>query len=125
MAVAAQAPTARARHRAATTLIDPLTFSLHAMGGRLVCHLAASASDEARARRDATTVMARVGRWADRLSRHRPASELSALNADPASAVTIGPTLAGALLAGQASSGPRMGWSTSPSLTPGWPPRRG
>ena len=48
--------------------------------------------------------MARVGRWADRLSRHLPASELSALNADPASAVTIGPTLAGALLAGQASA---------------------
>ena len=103
MAVAAQAPAARARHRAATTLIDPLTCSSRAMGGRLVIHLAA-VTDEAGARRDTSTVMARVGRWADRLSRHLPASELSALNADPASAVTIGPTLAGALLAGQASA---------------------
>ena len=103
MAVAAQAPAARARHRVATTLIDPLTCSSRAMGGRLVIHLAA-VTDEARARRDTSTVMARVGRWADRLSRHLPASELSALNADPGPAVAIGPTLAGALLAGQASS---------------------
>ena len=38
-----------ARYRAATTRIDPLTFASRAMGGRLVVHLAAAASDEPRA----------------------------------------------------------------------------
>ena len=42
-----------------------------------------------------------MGRWADRLSRHLPDSELSALNADPAEAVPVGPTLAGAIRAGR------------------------
>lgn len=85
-------------------MIDPLTFASRAMGGRLVIHLAATASDEPRAHRDATNAIARVGRWADRLSRYLPASELSALNADPASSVKVGPTLAGALRVGQRAS---------------------
>jgi FAD:protein FMN transferase len=98
------AATARAQYRAATTLIQPLTYSTRAMGGRLVIHLAATTSDETRARRDASNVMARVGRWADRLSRYVPTSELSVLNLDPTSAVAVGPTLAGAMRVGQAAA---------------------
>lgn len=104
MAVAFEAPAARARRGIATTLIEPLTYPTRAMGGRLVIHLSADPTDEVRARRDASTVMARVGRWADRLSRHLAASELSALNDDPAASVPVGPTLAGAMRAGQASA---------------------
>lgn len=104
IAAPAQAASARARYQAATALIEPLTSSTRAMGGRLVIHLAATASDEGRARRDAANVMARVGRWADRLSRHVPTSELSILNADPTHAVAVGPTLAGAMRAGQAAA---------------------
>lgn len=103
-AVVAPAPADQTRHRAATTLIDPLTYSSRAMGGRLVIHLAGAASDDVRARHDASSVMARVGRWADRLSRHLPGSELAALNADPAEAVPVGPTLAGALRAGRSAA---------------------
>ncbi len=103
-AVAPAASAGLARYQAATARIDPLTFPSHAMGGRLVIHLAAAASDEAYARRDATQVIARVGRWADRLSRHRPTSELSVLNADPATAVQVGPTLAGAMRAGRSAA---------------------
>ncbi len=104
MAVAFEAPAARAGRGIATTLIEPLTYPTRAMGGRLVIHLSADPTDEVRARRDASTVLARVGRWADRLSRHLSASELSALNADAAAAVEVGPTLARAMRAGQASA---------------------
>ncbi|MGO9178642.1 MAG: FAD:protein FMN transferase [Candidatus Limnocylindrales bacterium] len=69
------------------------------MGGRLVVHLEASA-DEERARRDARRLLSRIGRWADRLSRHLDTSELSALNADPRWDVPVGPTLCSALWAG-------------------------
>lgn len=76
--------------------IVPVTVATTAMGGRLVVHLGAPAGDE-RARQDAQRVLARIGRWADRLSRQREASELSALNADPRSKVPVGPTLAASL----------------------------
>ena len=80
--------------------IVPLTAATTAMGGRLVVHLDARADDE-RANRDARRALARIGRWADRLSRHREQSELTALNADARGLVPVGPTLAAALWAAQ------------------------
>jgi thiamine biosynthesis lipoprotein len=95
--------------------IAPLSVTTTAMGGRLTVHVDATAWSPAtgrspdvieqrefedRARRDAGRVLARVGRWAGRLSRHLPESELSLLNADPRPAVHVGPTLAAALRAG-------------------------
>ena len=91
--------TARAPRGAPPAPIVPVSVATTAMGGRLVVHLAAAAGD-AGARRDARRVLARVGRWADRLSRHVETSELSALNADARSSVSVGPTLAAALRAG-------------------------
>ena len=73
------------------------------MGGRLVVHLAAVV-DDARARRDARRVLARIGRWADRLSWHLETSELSDLNRDARATVMVRPTLGAALLAGQEAS---------------------
>ena len=84
-------------------MIEPLSFAARAMGGRLIVHLAADAADAERARRDAGRAMARMGRWADRLSRHLETSELSRLNASPAASIVVRPTLAAALLAGQAA----------------------
>lgn len=81
------------------TPIVPVSVATAAMGGRLVVHLAA-ASEERRARHDAERVLSRMIRWADRLSRHLDTSELSALNADPRAAVTVGPTLGAVLCAG-------------------------
>ncbi len=81
------------------TPIVPVSVATTAMGGRLVVHLAAAAQ-EARARQDAERLLSRIGRWADRLSRHLDTSELSALNADPRPSVTVGPTLGAALRAG-------------------------
>lgn len=85
--------------RAAPALIEPVSVATTAMGGRLIVHLAASA-DEGSARRDARRVLARIGRWADRLSRHLETSELAALNADLRPNVAVGATLAAALRAG-------------------------
>jgi len=79
--------------------IVPLSVATTAMGGRLVVHLAATA-DEERARRDARRLLSRIGRWADRLSRHLEISELAALNADPRPSVSVGPTLGAVLWAG-------------------------
>jgi thiamine biosynthesis lipoprotein len=86
-------------HEAPPAPIVPLSVATSAMGGRLVVHLEASA-DETRARRDARRLLSRIGRWADRLSRHLETSELSALNADPRASVPIGPTLGAVLWAG-------------------------
>ncbi len=69
------------------------------MGGRLAVHLAASPGDE-HAGRDAGRVLSRIGRWADRLSRHLDTSELAALNADPRPRVPVGPTLGAVMWAG-------------------------
>jgi thiamine biosynthesis lipoprotein len=88
--------------------IVPLTVATMAMGGRLVVHLGASAEDE-RAGRQARLVVARIGSWADRLSRHLETSELSALNADPRSSVPVGPTLAAVLWAARDASGDSEG----------------
>ncbi|HVA87675.1 MAG TPA: FAD:protein FMN transferase [Candidatus Saccharimonadales bacterium] len=69
------------------------------MGGRLAVHLTGG-SDERRADADARRVLARIARWADRITRHAKDSELCRLNADPRSNVTVRPTLAAALLGG-------------------------
>ncbi len=92
-------PIARAPREASPTPIVPVSVATTAMGGRLVVHLAAPAEEE-RARRDAERLLSRIGRWADRLSRHLDTSELSALNADPRPIVTVGPTLGAVLRAG-------------------------
>ena len=87
--------------------IAPLSVATTAMGGGLTVHLDSTArspgtgrstddigpdGSEERARRDAGRVLARVGRWAGRLSRHLPESELSLLNGDPRTVVGVGPT---------------------------------
>jgi FAD:protein FMN transferase len=98
--ITAERPTrsGRVRAPAVPAPIAPLTIATTAMGGRLVVHLAASLDDE-RAQREAQRILSRIGRWADRLSRHLETSELSALNADPHSRVPVGPTLGAALWA--------------------------
>jgi FAD:protein FMN transferase len=88
----------RSRAPALPAPIAPMTVATTAMGGRLVVHLAAPA-DDVRAQRDARHLLSRIGRWADRLSRHLGASELCALNADPRTSVPVGPTLGAALRA--------------------------
>jgi FAD:protein FMN transferase len=84
---------------AAPAPIAPVSIVTTAMGGRLVVHLAAAADDES-AQRDARRVLARIGRWANQLSRHLETSALSTLNGDPRPTVTVGQTLAAALRAG-------------------------
>jgi len=90
---------ARAPRTAPPTPIVPVSVATTAMGGRLVVHLGAAA-EEARARQDAERLLSRIGRWADRLSRHLETSELSVLNADPRPVVTVGPALGTVLRAG-------------------------
>jgi thiamine biosynthesis lipoprotein len=69
------------------------------MGGRLLVHLdAVGRADEAAL--DGRRVIARIDRWAARLTRHVDTSDLARLNADPNSDVAVRPTLAAALLAG-------------------------
>jgi thiamine biosynthesis lipoprotein len=93
------ARTSRAPRGARPMPIVPLSVATNAMGGRLSVHLAAAADDEC-ARQDAQRLLSRIGRWADRLSRHLERSDLSALNADPRSSVPVGPTLGAVLWAG-------------------------
>ncbi len=95
--------TSRAHSVAAVDLprvIDPLTVTTTAMGGRLAIHLDAG-SDTDRAQADANRTIARIRCWAERLSRHLAGSELSLLNVDPRSEVRVGPTLAATLAAGR------------------------
>jgi thiamine biosynthesis lipoprotein len=73
------------------------------MGGRLVIHLDAPGR-AAEAERAGRRVVARVDRWAARLTRHTDTSDLARLNADPGEAVAVRPTLAAALLAGVAAA---------------------
>lgn len=74
------------------------------MGGRLVIHLDSAGGDRLGATRAARTVITRIGRWSDRLTRHSDASELAALNTAPESELRVGPTLAGALRAGASAT---------------------
>jgi thiamine biosynthesis lipoprotein len=73
------------------------------MGGRLAIYVQAADEDAPSADLAVRRVAARVDRWAARLTRHDPASELSSLNADPAGSVVVRPTLGAALAAGRAA----------------------
>ncbi len=69
-----------------------------AMGGRLSIRIAHPPGQGSRADRAIVRVAARVGRWADRLTRFSDVSDVARLNAHPGSARTpVGPTL-GAVL---------------------------
>ncbi len=90
------------------TPIVPASLTTTSMGGRLAIHLdAGGRSDEAE--RDSRRLVARIERWASRITRHTETSDLARLNAELEPAVAVRPTLATALLAGiaagQASGG--------------------
>lgn len=93
------------------------------MGGRVGVHLRSVRSpatdrpfgDAPQAQRDAVRTMRRIASWADRLTRFTTTSELSRLNADPADAVRIGPTLAAVLSRG-AELGRESGGIVDPTL---------
>jgi FAD:protein FMN transferase len=87
------------RREAEPILIDAVSLTEVSMGGRLVIHIDA-AGRELAAQRDARRVVARIDRWAARLTRHTHTSDLALLNADDRPAVNVRPTLAAALLAG-------------------------
>ena len=105
------------------TAITPTSTATTSMGGRLVIHVdaarrsqrsrrregigradvlgsATDPGDVAEARIAGERVVARIDRWASRLTRHTETSDLYLLNADPESAVRVRPILAAALLAG-------------------------
>ena len=110
--------------------VAPFSNYAPSMGGRLAIHLDAEVAGRRspgwRSARPtaAASVVARIDRWAGRLTRHSPDSELSALNADPRAEVPVGPTLAAALRAGRLANAARAkAWPTSPCSTPGWPPK--
>jgi FAD:protein FMN transferase len=88
--------------------IEPASFNATSMGGRLTVHLDACGRT-ADAQRDSRRLVARIDRWASRITRHTETSDLARLNADPGSEVAVRPTLAAALIAGvlaaQASEG--------------------
>jgi thiamine biosynthesis lipoprotein len=100
-------------------LIEPMTGPLGLvsreapmMGGRVGIHVqpADARSDTAaeaasRTAAEADAVLRRISAWADRLTRFTTASELSRLNADPRSAVPVGPTLAAVLDWGRYAEG--------------------
>ncbi len=83
--------------------IVPASLFAKSMGGRLVVHLQADgrASD---AERSSRRVVARIERWAARLTRYTDESDLSMLNVDPRLEVPVRPTLAAALRAGQSAN---------------------
>ena len=92
------------------TPIVPASYTTTAMGGRLVVHLEAHGrADEAE--RDSRRLVARVDRWAARLTRHTETSDLAKLNADPSSSVAVGPVLAAALQAGLIASDASEGFT--------------
>ncbi len=76
------------------------------MGGWVSIHLRTGGTAPevaAHAERDADRALRRIGRWAERLTRHSSGSDLSVLNADPSSATLVHPTLAAALDWGRAA----------------------
>ena len=80
-------------------LIEPVSLTARSMGGRLTVHIDA-ADRPLDAERDGRRVIARIDRWASRLTRHTDTSDLAVLNSDPQQAVGIRPTLSAALVAG-------------------------
>lgn len=92
------------------TPIEPASYTTTAMGGRLAIHLEARGrADEAG--RDSRRLVARVDRWAARITRHTEASDLARLNADPGNSVAVRPVLAAALLAGLIASDASEGFT--------------
>lgn len=67
------------------------------LGGRVGIHLRAATPDHLEVARTASRTLDRMEAWAARLTRFDPRSELSRLNASPATTTVIGPTL-GAVL---------------------------
>ena len=106
------------------TAIAPISTAATSMGGRLAIHLgvprrnradalgsATDPGDVAEARIAGERVIARIDRWASRLTRHTETSDLSLLNADPKSSVPVRPILAAALLAGMAAADASEGFA--------------
>jgi thiamine biosynthesis lipoprotein len=87
------------RPRDETTLVAPHSLTTTSMGGRLAIHVDAGGRED-EAERFERRVVARIDRWASRLTRHTDTSDLALLNADPSGSVAVRPTLAAALVAG-------------------------
>jgi thiamine biosynthesis lipoprotein len=87
----------------APAVIEPTSTESTSMGGRLVIHVDAPARGDA-ARADSERVIARVNRWASRLTRHTDTSDLARLNSDERGAVPVRPLLAAALVAGMTAA---------------------
>ncbi|HEY1168859.1 MAG TPA: FAD:protein FMN transferase [Candidatus Limnocylindrales bacterium] len=92
------------------TLIEPVSLAATSMGGRLVVHVEAQGRAE-EARRDCRRVIARIDRWAARLTRYTDSSDLVVLNSDPGSAVPVRPILAAAFRAGIAAADASEGFA--------------
>jgi thiamine biosynthesis lipoprotein ApbE len=95
----------------AAGLMAPATtqvaLDVPSMGGRLRMRVTCATDERTRAEHELRSLARRVDRWAARLTRFAPTSELCALNADPAAAQTrVGPTL-GAILDWAADAGRR------------------
>jgi thiamine biosynthesis lipoprotein len=95
---------------APTSTASEVTRRAELMGGWVHVHLRTVATDRPgaddatrQAERDADRALRRIGRWAERLTRHSATSELSALNADRSGATAVRPTLAAALDWGRAA----------------------
>ena len=98
------------RLEATFTPIEPVSHTTAAMGGRLAIHLEAHGrTDEAG--RDSRRVVARIDRWAARITRHTETSDLAKLNADPGDSIAVRPILAAALLAGLVASDASEGFA--------------
>jgi thiamine biosynthesis lipoprotein len=79
--------------------VEPTSLTVATMGGHVTVHLQADGRDDAAARAN-RRVLARIERWAERLTRHTDTSDLALLNADPQPEVVVRPTVAAALRAG-------------------------
>ena len=102
---------------------DVVSVEADLMGGRVGVHLRlvhqpitdGTVPDLELAQRDAVQTIRRIASWADRLTRFTTTSELSRLNADPASSVEVGPTLA-AVLSRASEAGLLSGGLVDPTL---------
>ena len=99
-----------ARPETRFTPIEPVSYTTTAMGGRLAIHLEARGRAE-EAGRDSRRLVARIDRWAARITRHTETSDLAKLNADPGNSVAVRPALTAALLAGLMASDASEGFA--------------
>ena len=79
--------------------VEPTSLTVAMMGGHVTVHLQADGRADAAARAG-RRVLARIERWAERLTRHTDTSDLALLNSDPRPEVLVRPTVAAALRAG-------------------------